>query len=122
METKIKIINIPALNNAHIQRSYVFDNDFRFEVGDELNINCIIEAYIPTGELKVTECGTSQQIECKHINKDCYLSTKIIDINYHINNNGVVHRVINVEMLKSDKDLLKSYVNSEILSQTIDFE
>lgn len=122
METKINIINIPLINNANVQRSYIFDNDFRFEVGDELNINCIIEAYIPTGELKVTECGTSQQIECKRVNKDCYVSTKITDINYDINNNGVVHRVINVEILEPDKTLLKSYVNSEILSQTIDFE
>lgn len=122
METKINIINIPMLNNAEIQRSYTFDNDFRFEVGDEININCIIIAYVPIGKLKVTECGTSQQIECKSINKDCYVCTKITDIHYDINNNGVVHRIINVEMLKSDKDLLKSYVNSEILSQTIDFE
>lgn len=122
METKINIINIPILKNADIQRTYVFDNDFRFEVDDDLNINCIIIAYIPTGEIKVTEYGTSKQIESKPINKDCYVHTKITDIHYDINNNGVVHRIINVEMLKSDKDVLKSYINSEILSQTIEFE
>lgn len=122
METKINIINLPILKNADIQRTYVFDNDFRFEVDDDLNINCTIIAHIPIGETKVTEYGTSQQIESKPINKDCYVHTKITDIHYDINNNGVVHRIINVEMLKSDKDVLKSYINSEILSQTIEFE
>lgn len=122
METKINILNIPRLDNAEIQRSYVFDNDFRFEVGDDLNINCIIMALIPIGKLMVTKHGSSQQIECKSINKDCYIGTKITDIHYDISNNGVMRRVINVEMSESAINILKSYINSEILSQTIAFE
>lgn len=122
METKINIINIPILKGVEIQRSYIFNNDFRFEVSDNININCIITVYIPIGKIETTEYGTAQQCESKRINKDCYINAKITDICYNINNNGIISRVINVEILESDKYLLKNYINSEILSQTIDFE
>ena len=121
METKINIINIPILKNADIQRSYTFDNDFRFETSDNISINCIIMVMIPIGHPKTTEYGTSQQIECKRINKDCYIHTEITDIHYDINN-GIVHRVINVIISESDKDLLKTYINSELLAETVNFE
>ena len=122
METKINIINIPNLKCADVQRTYIFNNDFRFEVGDNININCIITIHIPIGKPKITEYGTSQQCESKRINKDCYLHTIITDINYDVNNNGIVYRTINVKISGVDEKLINSYITSETLAETIDFE
>lgn len=122
METKINIINVPTLKDADIQRSYIFNNNFRFEVGDNLSINCIIHVDVPIGEQKVTEYGTSQQYESKRINKDCYIHTIINDITYNVNNNGIVCRTINVKISDIDEQLIHKYISSESLAERIDFE
>ena len=122
METKINIIDIPILKDAELQRSYTFNNDFRFEIGDNININCVIRVHIPVGEIKTTNWGTSQEFKVNTINKSCYLHTKITDIRYDINNNGVVHRIINVEIENPDDELLHTYVSSERLAESINFD
>lgn len=122
METKINIINIPILKDAQLQKTYTFNNDFRFEIGDDINVNCVIRVHIPVEAVKATEFGTSQEFKVNTINKSCYLRTKITDICYHINNNGVVHRIINVELANPDNKLLHTYISSERLAETIDFD
>lgn len=122
MKTKINIINIPILKDAELQRSYTFNNDFRFEIGDNVNINCVIRVHIPVGEVKATKCSTSQEFKINTINKDCYLHTKITDIRYDIDNNGVVHRTINVEIRNPDYNLLHTYISSERLAESINFD
>lgn len=122
METKINIINVPHLENADIQRTYIFDNDFRFEVNDEICINCVVIAHIPVGKIKVTEYGTSQQFEPKRIDKKIHIGTTVTDIHYLLDNNGIISRIINVKIATADVKLMSTYISSELKASTIEFE
>lgn len=122
METKINIINLPGFKNADIQSTYIFDNDFRFEPNDNINIDINITVYVPIGEVKVTEYGTSQQIESKRVNKSCFITVSITDICYNINKNGITSRIINVELPNGYRELFNTIISSEIQAANIDFE
>ena len=122
METKIVLINLPVIKKGSIQTQYIFNNDFRFEVGDNIEINCIIHVEIPVGEeIKLKDC-TSQAYKIKEINKDCYVSTIVKDIKYNVDKTGVVSRQINVELTNLDKTLIDKYISSEALAENIDFD
>lgn len=122
METKINIINLPGFKNADIQNTYIFDNDFRFEPNDNINIDVNIIVHVPIGEVKVTEYGTSQQIESKRVNKSCFIRVSITDISYNINKNGITSRIINVELPNGYRELFNTIISSEIQAANIDFE
>jgi hypothetical protein len=122
METKINIINLPDFKNADIQSTYIFDNDFRFEPNDNINIDINITVHVPIGEVKVTEYGTSQQIESKRVNKSCFITVSITDICYNINKNGITSRIINVELPNGYRELFNTIISSEIQAANIDFE
>lgn len=122
MKTKINIINIPNLENANIQRTYIFDNDFRFEVNDDISIDCVVTAHIPVGKIEITEYGTSQKFESKLIDKKLHTHTTVTDIHYYLDDNGVMSRIINVKIANGEVDLMSTYISSELKASTIEFE